>query len=184
ISIVDKDRNMVALTQTISSFFGAGVMVEGTGVILNNEVYNFSTDKTSGNRIAPNKRMRTSISPTVVLRDGMPFLTIGTPGATRIVPTMAQLLTNIIDFNMGLQEAINAPRFFVREGSDAFEYESRMPSGVLEDLKNMGYPIDEKSMRGEYDLYFGGAQAVMVDPVTGELVGAADPRRDGAAAGY
>jgi gamma-glutamyltranspeptidase/glutathione hydrolase len=184
ISVVDKDRNMVALTQTISSFFGAGVMVEGTGVILNNEVYNFSTDKTSGNRIAPNKRMRTSISPTVVLRDGVPFLTIGTPGATRIVPTMAQLLTNIIDFNMGLQEAINAPRFFVREGSDAFEYESRMPGSVIENLKQMGYPIDEKSMKGEYDLYFGGAQGVMVDPVTGELIGAADPRRDGAAVGY
>jgi gamma-glutamyltranspeptidase/glutathione hydrolase len=97
---------------------------------------------------------------------------------------MAQLLTNIIDFNMGLQEAINAPRFFVREGSDAFEYESRMPGSVIENLKQMGYPIDEKSMKGEYDLYFGGAQGVMVDPVTGELIGAADPRRDGAAVGY
>lgn len=184
ISVVDKDRNMVALTQTISSFFGAGVMVEGTGVILNNEVYNFSSSKTAGNRIDANKRMRTSIAPTVVLRDGKPFLTIGTPGAGRIVPTMSQLLTNIIDFNMGLQEAINAPRFYVREGSDVFEYESRMPGNIIEDLKKMGYPIDEASVKGEYDLYFGGAQGVMVDPFTGELVGAADPRRDGAAAGY
>ncbi|HQD80047.1 MAG TPA: gamma-glutamyltransferase [Bacillota bacterium] len=184
ISVIDKDRNMVAITQTISSFFGAGVMIEGTGVILNNEMANFSTDKTSGNYIAPNKRMRTSIAPTLVLREGEPFLSIGTPGAGRIVPTMAQLLVNIIDFDMGLQEAINAPRFYAREGSDVFEYEPRFPEEVIDDLKKMGYPIDEKSVRGEYDLYFGGAQGVMVDPNTGELIGAADPRRDGAAVGY
>ena len=184
ISVIDKDRNMVAITQTISSFFGAGVMVEGTGVILNNEMANFSTDKTAGNYIAANKRMRTQIAPTLVLREGEPFLTIGTPGAGRIVPAMAQLLVNIIDYGMGLQEAINAPRFYVREGSDAFEYEPRFPEHVIEELKKMGYPIDETSVRGEYDLYFGGAQGVMVDRETGELVGAADPRRDGAAAGY
>ena len=77
ISVVDKDHNMVAITQTISSFFGAGVMVEGTGVILNNEMANFSTDKTSGNHIAANKRMRTTIAPTIVLREGQPFLSIG-----------------------------------------------------------------------------------------------------------
>jgi gamma-glutamyltranspeptidase/glutathione hydrolase len=183
-SVIDKDRNMVAITQTISSFFGAGVMVEDTGVILNNEMANFTTAMTSGNSIAPNKRMRTQIAPTLVLRDGKPFLSIGTPGAGRIVPTLSQLLINMIDFDMGLQEAINAPRFYVREGRDTFQYEPRFPENVLEDLRKMGYPIDEDSARGEYDLYFGGAQGVMVDPETGELVGAADPRRDGAAVGY
>jgi len=184
ISVVDKDRNMVAITQTISSFFGAGIMVEGTGVILNNEVYNFTSNLAAGNRIEPGKRMRTSIAPTIVLKEGKPFFTIGTPGGTRIVPTMVQLMTNVMDFNMSLQDAINAPRFFVREGNDSFEYEIRMSEEILEGLKAMGYPIDETGAHPEFDLYFGGAQGVMVDPDTGELIGAADPRRAGAAIGY
>ena len=184
ISVVDKDRNMVAITQTISSFFGAGIMIEGTGVILNNEVYNFSRDLALANSIAPGKRMRTSISPTILLKDGKPFLTIGTPGSTRIIPSMAQLITNVVDFGMNVQDAINAPRFFVREGTDAFEYEVNMEPEIIEGLKKLGYPIDEKSVHPEFDLYFGGAQGVVVDPVTGELIGAADPRRAGAAIGY
>jgi len=184
ISVADKDGNMVALTQTISSFFGAGVMVPGTGIILNNEVYNFSTDPTSPNCIAPGKRMRTTISPTIVLKDGKPLLTIGTPGAGRIISTMTTLLVNIIDHNMSLQEAIEAPRFYVRDGSDSFECESRVPAEVLEGLKSLGYPIDDSSIKADYDLYFGGAQGVMIDYTTGEFVGAADPRRDGAAIGY
>lgn len=184
ISVADKYGNMVALTQTLSSFFGAGVMVPGTGIILNNEIYNFSTDAASPNRIAPGKRMRTTISPTIVLKDGKPFLTIGTPGAGRIISTMTTLLVNIIDHNMGLQEAIEAPRFYVRDGSDNFECESRMPAELLEGLKSLGYPIKESSVKGDYDLYFGGAQGVMIDYATGEFVGAADPRRDGAAIGY
>lgn len=184
ISVVDKDRNMVAITQTISSFFGAGIMVEGTGVILNNEVYNFSRDMTLANSIAPGKRMRTSISPTILLKDGVPFLTIGTPGSTRIIPSMAQLITNVVDFGMNVQDAINEPRFFVREGADTFEYEVNMNPEIIEGLKKLGYPIDAKSVHPEFDLYFGGAQGVVVDPVTGGLIGAADPRRAGAAIGY
>lgn len=184
ISVVDKDRNMVAITQTISSFFGAGIMVPGTGVILNNEVYNFSRDLKLANSIAAGKRMRTSISPTILLKDGQPYLTIGTPGSTRIIPSMAQLITNIVDFGMGVQDAINAPRFFVREGSDNFEYESDYNPEIIEGLKKMGYPIGDKSIRPVHDLYFGGAQGVAVDFETGELVGAADPRRAGAVSGY
>jgi len=85
---------------------------------------------------------------------------------------------------MGLQEAIEAPRFHVVNSSITFEYESRMPAATLEGLKAKGYTIDPKNMKGEYDLYFGGAQGVYFDAKTGEFVGAADPRRDGAARGF
>lgn len=181
ISVIDKDRNMVALTQTISSFFGAAVMPEGTGIILNNEMANFSRAGSPVNTLEPGKRMKTLIAPTVVLKDGAPYLTIGTPGAGRIISTVTILLSAIIDHGMGLQEAIEAPRFYVRDGMDNFECETRFPAEILDVLTKMGYPIVTK---GDYDLYFGGAQGAMVDPETGALLGAADPRRDGAAIGY
>lgn len=181
ISVIDKDRNMVALTQTISSFFGAAVMSPGTGIVLNNELANFSKPGSKVNAPEVAKRMKTLIAPTLVLKDGSPFLTIGTPGAARIVSTVAILLSNIIDHGMTLQEAIEAPRFHVRDASDNFEFESRFGADVLAGLAALGYP---SAAKGEYDLFFGGAQGVLVDPVTGELVGGADPRRDGAAFGY
>lgn len=181
ISVIDKDRNMVALTQTISSFFGAGVMPPGTGIVLNNEMANFSAIGAPVNSLEAGKRMKTQIAPTLVLRDGSPFLTIGTPGAGRIVTTVISLLSAIIDYNMSLQEAIEAPRFYVRDNTDNFECEDRFPADVLAALEAMGYPIVQ---RGSYDLYFGGAQGALVDFERGLLVGGADPRRDGAAIGY
>lgn len=181
ISVIDKDRNMVALTQTISSFFGAGVMPAGTGVVFNNEMGNFSRTGAKVNGLEAGKRMKTVIAPTLVLKDGAPFLSIGTPGAGRIVSTVTILISAIIDHNMSLQEAIEAPRFYVRNTTENFEFEPRISPEILDTLGQMGYPVTE---RGEYDLYFGGAQGVLVDPVTGGLVGGADPRRDGAAIGY
>ncbi|NMA61804.1 MAG: gamma-glutamyltransferase, partial [Firmicutes bacterium] len=103
------------------------------------------------------------------------------PGAGRIVSTVTILISAIIDHNMSLQEAIEAPRFYVRNTTENFEFEPRISPEILDTLGQMGYPVTE---RGEYDLYFGGAQGVLVDPVTGGLVGGADPRRDGAAIGY
>ncbi len=184
ISVMDKDRNTVALTQTLSSFWGAGVTVPGTGIILNNENANFSKAPNI-NDIAPNKRMRTTIVPTIMVDENdMPILSIGTPGAGRIAPSLTQIIHAIIDQHLGLQEAIEAPRFYVVNSSITFEYESRMPAATLEGLKAKGYTIDAKNMKGEYDLYFGGAQGVFFDEKTNEFVGAADPRRDGAARGF
>ena len=184
ISVMDKNRNTVALTQTLSSFFGAGVTVPGTGIILNNENANFALAPNI-NSIAPNKRMRTTIVPTIMVDEkDMPILSIGTPGGGRIAPALTQIIHAIIDQKMGLQEAIEAPRFHVVNSSITFEYESRMPAATLEGLKAKGYTIDPKNMKGEYDLYFGGAQGVYFDAKTGEFVGAADPRRDGAARGF
>jgi len=119
------------------------------------------------------------MSPTIVLKDGKPFLSLGSPGATRIISALPQILMNVIDHKMNLQEAINAPRIHCMTG-DIF-LESRIPKEVQQALINKGHKL---SVRGEMDLYFGGAQGVMIDPKTGSLYGAGDPRRDGMARGY
>jgi gamma-glutamyltranspeptidase/glutathione hydrolase len=181
ISIVDKDQNMVSLTQTIGSFFGAGVMPEGTGIVLNNELANFEAVDAGVNALRASKRMKTCISPTIVLKNGEPFLAIGTPGAGRIISTLTILLSALIDHGMTLQEAIEAPRFYVRDTHDNIEFESRLSSDTLSILRAKGWGLLERS---EFDLYFGGVQGVLLDLERGELVGGTDPRRGGAALGY
>ena len=179
LSVVDAQGNMVALTQTISDFFGAKVVVDGTGIILNNEMKNFSAR--GPNALAPGKRMRTLIAPTILSKDGRTFATLGTPGAARIVSTMALLVSNLVDFRMGMQEAIEAPRFYARDTEADLSVEGRMPPATASALAKMGYSI--KTYR-DFDLFFGGAQGIVIDPKTGLRIGGADPRRDGAVVGY
>lgn len=177
LSVVDKEGNLVALTQTISDFFGAKVVVTGTGIILNNEMRNFSASGV--NALAPGKRMRTTVSPTIVLKDGRAFATLGTPGAARILTTMPILISNLIDYGMGIQEAIEMPRFFPSDKE--LSIEPRFPEGTTAALAKLGYEI---KVRDKFDLFFGGAQGIVVDPKTGLRIGGADPRRDGAVVGY
>jgi len=179
LSVVDGQGNMVALTQTISDFFGARVAVAGTGIILNNEMKNFSAR--GPNAMAPGKRMRTAIAPTLLLRDGRAFATIGTPGGERIVTTMTLLVSNLIDYKMGIQAAIEAPRFYVRDTDKELSVESRIPDATEKALAAMGYSMKKL---GAYDLFFGGAQGIVIDPATRKRIGGADPRRDGAVVGY
>jgi gamma-glutamyltranspeptidase/glutathione hydrolase len=169
----------VALTQTLSDFFGAKVLVGGTGIILNNEMKNFGTR--GPNAIAPGKRMRTTIAPSILIKDGRTFATLGTPGAARIVSTMTLLVSNLVDFKMGIQDAIEAPRFYARDTEADLQVEARMPAATIEALVKMGYSV--KTL-GEYDLFFGGAQGIVIDPKTRMRIGGADPRRDGAVVGY
>jgi gamma-glutamyltranspeptidase/glutathione hydrolase len=176
---VDRRGNVVALTQTISDFFGAKVMIDGTGIILNNEMKNFSARGI--NAMAPGKRMRTTIAPTILLKNGRPFAALGTPGAARIISTMVILISNLIDHRMSIQEAIEAPRFFTRDTEKFLSVESRMPPDTIEALTKMGYAIQTQ---GAYDMFFGGAQGILIDLKTGKKIGGADPRRDGAVVGY
>ncbi len=169
----------MVLTQTISDFFGAKVMVPGTGIILNNEVKNFSARGV--NAMAPGKRMRTTIAPTIVLKDGQTVLAIGTPGAARIISAMTLLLSNVIDYRMGIQEAIDAPRFHVRDTEAVTAIEARVPAATRDALEALGYTLD---LHGDFDLFFGGAQGILRDPASGRLTGGADPRRDGAVVAY
>jgi gamma-glutamyltranspeptidase/glutathione hydrolase len=179
LSVVDAHGNMVALTQTLSDFFGAKVVTDGTGIILNNEMKNFGTR--GPNAIAPGKRMRTMIAPSILTRDGRAFATLGTPGAARILSTMTLLVSNLVDFKMGIQDAIEAPRFYARDTDADLSVEARMPAATIEALVKMGYSV--KTL-GEYDLFFGGAQGIVIDPKTRMRIGGADPRRDGAVVGY
>ncbi len=180
LSVVDKSGNTVALTQTISGFWGAKVATPGTGIILNNEMQNWVGTK-GANGYAPGKRMLTTISPTIISKDGTTFASMGTPGAGRIITTMVLLTTNLIDYKMGVQEAIEAPRYYASPYEKDLSIEKRIPAETQAALKAMGYTLKPYT---DYDLFFGGAQAIVIDPVTGLMNGGADPRRDGAVLGY
>jgi gamma-glutamyltranspeptidase/glutathione hydrolase len=179
LSIADKDGNLVALSQTIDAFFGSGVVVPGTGILLNDGMQDFAAEPGGPNSIEPGKRPLSSMSPTLVFRDGKPFLSLGIPGATRIISVLPQLLMNMIDHRLTLKEAINAPR--IHCVTEPLYLESRIPGKVRGALARKGYPI---ILKKDFDLYFGGAQGVTIDEKTGLLSGAADPRREGNVSGY
>jgi gamma-glutamyltranspeptidase/glutathione hydrolase len=179
LSVIDKQGNIVALTQTINFFFGSGVLVPGTGIMLNDEMDDFNPQPGTSNSVEPKKRPLSSMTPTIMLKNGKPFLSVGSPGATRIISALTQIIVNVVDFRMNIQDAIEAPRIHCMTG-DIF-MESRIPKEVQEALIAKGHKLN---VRGAVDLYFGGAQGVMIDPASGMLYGAGDPRRDGVAVGY
>jgi gamma-glutamyltranspeptidase/glutathione hydrolase len=179
LSVVDEHGNAVALTQSINSFFGTGIVVPDTGILLNNHMADFDSKPGGPNSVGPGKRPASSIAPTIVLKDGRPFLIIGSPGATRIISALAQIIINIVDFGFGLDEAIEAPRAHCL--SKTLAVEGRIPSAVVETLKSWGHNLKVYS---DWDNYFGGAQGILIDPKTKRLYGAADSRRDGVAVGF
>lgn len=179
-SIIDKYGNMVAVTKTIGHFFGSGITVPKTGIIMNDQMMNFDTKPGKPNSIEPKKRPLSNMSPTFILKDGKPFATLGTPGGRRIISTIALIISNIIDHEMDIQEAINSPRIHQYIDGNLM-IESRIPHNVRKDLIDRGHEIEVKK---DFDLYFGGAQGIIKNQETGELHGGADPRRDGLAVGY
>jgi len=182
-SVVDKDGNMVACTITIGDFYGSKVAVEGYGFILNDEMYDFDTDPESVNRVEGGKRPLSSMAPSIVLYpDGTPFLTIGSPGGTRIFPTIALVVERMIDYGMDLQQAIDCARIFDSGEGIAYELggENAFTAATLAALEELGYTLNEHNA---YDLYFGGVQGIAVLE-DGTLRGGADPRRSGKALAY
>ncbi len=177
--VVDREGNVVSLTQTINSFFGSGIVLPGTGILLNNEMHEFSPVAGTPNSIAPGKRPVSSMAPSLVFKQGRPYLAFGSAGATRIISAMTQVFLNLVHSGMNLQQAINAPRIHWEEPE--LKVESRVPEAVRKELIAMGYTV--KALQ-PFDLYFGGVQAIEIDPQTGRLSGAADPRRNGSAVGY
>lgn len=178
-SIADKAGNMVAVTKTLDHFFGSCVAAQGTGIILNNQMSDFHTGTGKPNTMEPGKKPLSSMSPTLMLKDGSPFLIIGSPGGEKIISTVSQVISRVIDHRLGLQAAVEVPRI-----SDNTEnrilYEGRISERVIEKLRAMGH---EASKLKRWDRQMGSVQAVGFGS-NGVMSGAADPRRDGKALGY
>jgi gamma-glutamyltranspeptidase/glutathione hydrolase len=182
--VIDKNGNIVSLTQTINHFFGSGIIPEGTGFLLNNEMDDFSRDPESSNAPRPHRRPLSSQAPLILFHGEDPLLVLGSPGGTRIFPTLTQIILNVIAFDMSLDEAIEAPRFFsysVRGESRPISLESRISPAIIDALKELGHEI---RLREDYDKYFGGAQGILILPGKKMIHGGADSRRDGYGAGY
>ena len=177
-SVVDKAGNAVSWTQTISSFFGTGNMVDG--YFLNNELGNFKYEPEEGSPInlEPGRRPRTTIAPLVVRKDGKVRWVIGSPGAGRIGSTVIEILVNLIDFEMSLENAIRAPKFTGYDAYKQIQLEDDFPPKTIEFLLALGHEVK----RYEHpDLYFGGPNAIAVG-TDGLLTGVGSIRRLGGAA--
>lgn len=179
LSVIDREGNSVALTQTLGLFFGSGQTVNG--VLFNCAMTNFSYRTKGVNFYKDGKQSRSSIMPTIVLRDEKPFLIAGTPGAARIITTLIEVIINVIDYGMNVTDANLAPRFFVRDSQDQLFLESGIQPEVREELKEMGHSL---FVYQGIDLFFGGAQLISVNPDDGLYYGSADKRRGGKAIGY
>ena len=175
VTTADRDGNVVAVTQTIHEAFGSKVTVPGTGVLLNNNMYVFDPHPGQPNSIAPGKRMNSSMSPTIVLKDGRPFIALGTPGGTRIFASVLQAVVNVIDHGMTLQEAVEAPRMWTQ--GQSLEVEEGIPRAVRDELTGMGHTIEIVPRVG------GGMNGVMFDREARVIRGAACWRADGAPVG-
>ncbi len=177
LSVADSHGNMVSLTQTLGTFFGSGITA--SGVLMNCGMSNFSL--TSAINVAePGKQPRSSISPTIVLKDNRAVMAIGSPGASRIITTVVELIVNAIDFGMNAWEANDAPRFYCQKFEDNLAIEGGISEEVQAELTKMGHSVRAYS---SHDLFFGGAQVIFRDSLTGTYCGSADPRRGGVALG-
>lgn len=186
-SIVDGQGNAVSNTYTLNFSYGSGIMAEGTGVLLNNEMDDFSakpgTPNAYGliggeaNAVEPRKRMLSSMTPTLVLKDDQVHLVTGSPGGSRIINTVLQIVLNVIEFDMNIAEATNAPRFHHQWLPDTLFLERGFPTDTKNLLLQKGYSM-------EIGNTIGSAQSIIRMP-EGSLFGAADPRRaDGAVLGF
>lgn len=171
-SIVDKDRNMVSITTTIENGFGSRLMVRG--FLLNNELTDFSFRSHAdgvpiANRIEPGKRPRSSMAPTIVMKEGEPYMAVGSPGGSQIIGYVAKTLVAHLDWGLNLQQAINLPNMNNRFG--AFELEQGTTAEQwAPKLEQLGFKVKVKELNS-------GVQAIRIDGKS--LMGAADPRREG-----
>ena len=184
-SIVDKDGNAVSNTYTLNFSYGSGMTAAGTGVLLNNEMDDFSAKPGvpnaygliggDANAVEPGKRPLSSMSPTIVLKDGKPFLVTGSPGGSRIITTTLQLISNMIDHGMNVAEATHASRFHHQWLPDEIRVEDGgLSRDTVAALEAKGHTIAVKSVMGS-------TQSIHVDADKGLLLGASDPRRTGSA---
>lgn len=178
-SVADREGNLICITQSLGSVFGSGVAVPGSGILLNNFLYWADVQPGSPNRARPGMPLAMCMAPSISTRDGAPCLALGTPGSYGILQTQAQALVSYLDFGLGLQAAINAPRARLWDGR-LVEIENRVPPEVIAALCERGH--EARAFPTPFTMRVGGMQAIARDPASGTLTGAADPRRNGAVA--
>lgn len=178
-SVADKEGNIVSVTFTVNGYFGAAVAADGYGFILNNEMGDFNVGAGHPNSIAGGKPPLSSMSPTIIMKDGEPFAAIGSPGGTTIIATVAQICSNLIDHGMTMQEAVDAPRISGFRDT-TLNYESRFSSETIAEMEAKGWTMNASD---EFNRSFGSVNAVRYAE-DGTLDGAGDPRRDGKALGF
>lgn len=182
-SVMDSDGNAVANTYTLSASFGSGVTIQGTGILMNNQINNFAllhgiegasvSASSFANSLKPGKRPKSTQTPLIVFRDEHPFLVSGTPGGRRIITTMVQLISNVLDHGMNIAQATHSPRMFHGWRNDELELEPGFSRDTVTALENKGYNVKAGASMGS-------TQSIVWD---GRLFyGSADPRRPGAKA--
>jgi len=185
-SIVDAAGNAVSVTYTLNGSYGSGVTAAGTGVLLNNEMDDFSSKPGAQNQgelayageanaIQPRKTPLSSMTPTIVVRDGKLYAVLGSPGGPTIINTVLEVLVNLIDFKMNVADAIDRPRFHHQWMPDRLQVERGFSPDTIERLKSRGHKVEVISHQGQV------AAVVVKD---GWLEGTADPRTEGTARGY
>jgi gamma-glutamyltranspeptidase / glutathione hydrolase len=178
-NVVDAEGNAVSGTQSLGGF-GSGVVASGTGILLNDFLYWFDLDANSPNVVAPHKKVEMCLSPGMIWQDGKVFACMGTPGSHGIMETTPQFMSNLMDFGMSVQAAIEAPRVRPLE-SNRVMAEGRIARDILDGLAERGHLIERLP---DFSMAVGGAQGIMIDPENGTFSGGADPRRDGYAVGW
>lgn len=187
-SVVDANGNAVAVTTTLNDSFGSRVTAEGLGFLMNDEMDDFASKpgvpnmfglvQGPANAIGPGRRPLSSMAPTIVLKDGRLFLVLGSPGGARIITTVANILMDVVDYDMDIQRAVNAPRFHNQWLPEASEVEPGFSPDTLGLLRRMGHKIEEQHS------YWSDGECVAIDWKTGERLGASDGRNNGKPAGY
>ncbi|MEM9660548.1 MAG: gamma-glutamyltransferase, partial [Planctomycetota bacterium] len=184
LAAADSDGNWVAITATVNTSFGSKVIVPGTGVVLNNQMDDFSAQPgapnafglvgAENNAVGPGKRPLSSMSPTIVLKDGQPVLTVGAAGGPKIITQVVQTLVRVLDLDQSLEAAIAAPRLHHQWLPDRVLAEESAPAEVIRRLRQLGHSIERTAESGV-------TQAISVNP-QGALRGVHDPRVPGKAA--
>lgn len=195
-SVVDSEGNAVAVTTTINDWFGSRVTADGLGFLLNDEMDDFSAKpgvpnsdgliQGAANAIGPGKRPLSSMTPTIVVHNGKAVMVLGSPGSSKIITTVANVLMGVVDYGMNIQEAVNAPRFHNQWLPDVVNVEKWFSPDTLNVLRSMGYKVQIGLGEGdEIYPYWSDAECIAIDEKTGERLGATDGRNStGKAMGY
>jgi gamma-glutamyltranspeptidase/glutathione hydrolase len=189
-SVADGDGNNAIVTYTLNGGYGSKVTATGLGFLLNNEMDDFAAKpgapnmygllQGEANAIAPHKTPLSAMTPTIVLKDGKPFLAVGSPGGPTIINTVLEVIVNMVDFGMNVQDAVNWPRFHHQWMPDELSMERGYSPDTIALLEKRGYKVKLTSAQGR-PVQQGEAAAIAFD--NGWLLGAPDPRTEGTAGG-